>query len=72
MNTRNKEMHPTHMIFNFGLSDPNKMPLNEAIENDYLMQKSERHRLTTKYDILRSLVPLVNNYFVTMEEDEIN
>ena len=33
------------------------------------MWKSEQHRLTTKYDIMRSLVPLIKHYFVTMEED---
>ena len=34
------------------------------------MWKLEQQRLTPKYNILRSLVPLVKHYFVTMEEDE--
>ena len=33
------------------------------------MWKPEQHRLTPKYDILRSLVPPVKHYFVTMDED---
>ena len=48
----------------------NELPLGEDIESAYLMWKTEKHRLTTKCDILRSLVPLVNHYFVTMEEDD--
>ena len=40
----------------------------EAIEIVYIRFKSEQHRLTPKYDIMYSLVPLVKNYFVTMEE----
>ena len=34
------------------------------------MWKSEYHILTPKHDILRSLVPLVNHYFLTMEKDD--
>ena len=34
------------------------------------MWKSENYRLTPKNDILRSLVPLVKHYFLTMEEDD--
>ena len=37
----------------------NEMLLGEAIEIAYLMWKSEQHRLTLKYYILRSLVPLI-------------
>ena len=45
------------------------MPLGEAIESAYLMWKSEKNRLTPKYDILRLLVLLVKHYFVTVGED---
>ena len=38
----------------------NELSLGEAIE---------QQRLTPKYDIMRSLVPLVKKYFVTTEED---
>ena len=48
----------------------NKLRLGGAIESAYLIWKSEQHRLTPKYDIMRSLFPLVKNYFVTMEEDD--
>ena len=48
----------------------NKLELGEAIEIAYLMLKSEQHKLTHKSAILRSLVPLINHYFVTMEEDD--
>ena len=34
------------------------------------MWKSEQYILKPKYDILRSLVLLVNHYFVTIEEDD--
>ena len=37
----------------------NELPLIEAIESSYLTWKSEQYRLTPKYDIMRSLVPLV-------------
>ena len=47
----------------------NKMLLGETIESAYLPWKSEKHRLTPKYDILSSFVLLVKNYFVNMEED---
>ena len=47
----------------------NELPLGEAIESDYLMWKSEKHRLAPKYDILCSLLALVKKYFVTMEDD---
>ena len=46
-----------------------ELPLGEAIESSYLMCKSEQHRLTPKHDILRSLVPLLEHCFVTIEED---
>ena len=46
------------------------MSLVEAIESAYLMWNSEQHRLTPKYDIIRSLVTLVKHYFLTVEEDE--
>ena len=42
------------------------MSLGEAIESAYLVWNSEQHRLTPKYDILHSLVPLVKKYHVTM------
>ena len=45
------------------------MALVEAIESTYLMWKSEKHGLSPKYDILYSLVTLVNHYFFTIEED---
>ena len=48
----------------------NVIHLCEFIEIYYLMWKSEQHRPTPKYEILRSLVPLVENYNVTMEEDD--
>ena len=46
------------------------MLLCEYIESVYLTWKSEQHSLKLKYDILRSLVTLVEHYFVTMEEDD--
>ena len=48
----------------------NELPLGESIESAYLKWKSEQHILTPKYDILRSLAPLVNHYSVTLEEDD--
>ena len=48
----------------------NELPLGEAIESDYIMWNSEQHRLTPKYDIMRSLATLVKHYLVTMEEDD--
>ena len=33
------------------------------------MWKPEQHRMTSKYDIMCSLMTLLNQYFVTMEED---
>ena len=45
------------------------MPLGKAIESAYLVWNSYQHRLTPKYNILNSLVTLVKNYHVTMEED---
>ena len=44
----------------------NEIALGETIESAYLMWKSEQHRLTPKYDILRLLVTLVKTYFMTM------
>ena len=46
-----------------------ELKLCESVESAYLMWKSEQHILTPKYDILSSLMPRVNHYFVTMEED---
>ena len=47
----------------------NKLLLGEAIESDYLMWKSEQHRLTKKYEIMSSLLPLVKHNNVNMEEN---
>ena len=44
-------------------------PENEVYSSAYLIFKSEQHILTCKYGILRSLLPLVKHYFMTMEED---
>ena len=44
----------------------NELPLGEAIESDHLTWKSEQHRLTPKYDILCSLVPLEKHSFGNM------
>ena len=41
----------------------NELPLGEANESAYITQKSEQHKLTPKYEILRSLVTLVKNLF---------
>ena len=46
------------------------MPIGEAIESVYLKWKSEQHRMTPKYDILRSFVPLVENNHVTEDNDD--
>ena len=48
----------------------NEIPLGKSTAIDHITWKSEQHRLTPKYDILRSLVPLVKHYFVTMVEDD--
>ena len=48
----------------------NEVTLDKDIESACLVWKSEQHKLTHKYAILRSLVPLINHYFVTMEEDD--
>ena len=48
----------------------NEMPLDEDIVSYYLTWISQQHRLTTKYEILRSLFTLLKRYFVTMEEDD--
>ena len=45
------------------------MPLGEAIESAYLKWNLEQHILKPKYDIMRSLMPLVKHYFVTTEDD---
>ena len=71
-----KDIHPTQVVFILRFLPKwlfqyyNDLPLGESIESAYLMWKSEQHRLTPKYDIMRSLVPLVKHYFVTMEEDD--
>ena len=46
------------------------MPLGESIDIVFLVWNLEQHRLTPKYDILRTLVPLVKLYNVTMEDDD--
>ena len=38
----------------------NWLPLGESIEISYLMCNSEQHILKPKYDVMHSLVPLVN------------
>ena len=45
-----------------------EVPSVEAIEKAYLTCKPEQHRLTPKYYILSSFVPLVKHYHVTLEE----
>ena len=45
----------------------NKLPLGEATESPW---KSKQHRLIPKNDIIRSLVPFVKQYILTMEEDD--
>ena len=74
MNTGMKEIHHNHMIMvlwpDWLYKYPIELPLGESIESDYLTWNSEQHRLTPTYDILRSLVNPVKQYFVTMEEDE--
>ena len=47
-----------------------EIPLGEDIETAYLTWKSEQHRLTPKYEIICSLVPLVKHYFVNVKEDD--
>ena len=47
-----------------------ELPLGESIESSYFVLRLEQHRLTTKYDSLRSLVPLVKKYDANMEEDD--
>ena len=49
----------------------NKLLLGKEIKSAYITWNSEQHRLTTKYEIICSLLPLVKHYFVTMEEDYI-
>ena len=44
----------------------NELTLDEYTEIAYLVCKSEQHRLTPKYDIMHSLVPLVKHYNMTM------
>ena len=46
-----------------------ELTIDEAIESSYIMQKSEQHRLTPKYDIIHSFPPLVKHYHVTEEDD---
>ena len=48
------------------------MSLGEGIESAYLMLKTEQQRLTPKYDIMRSLVPLVKQYNVTIDDNKFN
>ena len=48
----------------------NEIPLGESIESDDLTWNTEQHILIPKYYILRSFVPLVKRYFVTIDEDE--
>ena len=40
----------------------NELPLGEDIESAYLTWKAEQHILTPKYNILCSLVPLVQHF----------
>ena len=46
----------------------NELSLGESSKSAYLVWNSEQHRLTPKYYIMTSLVPLVKYYNVTMEE----
>ena len=46
----------------------NELTLVEAIESDYLVWKSEQHRLAPKYYIMPSLVPPIKHYNVNMVE----
>ena len=48
----------------------NEMPLVEAIESAYLMWKSEQHRMTAQYEIMRSLLLLVKHFVVSIEDDD--
>ena len=48
----------------------NELALGEFIEIAYLTCKSEQHRLTPIYDILRSLVILLKCYYGSWEEDD--
>ena len=47
----------------------NEVALGEYIENYYLIWRSEQHRLTPKYDIIRSVVPHLKHYHMTMNND---
>ena len=47
----------------------NELNFGEAIESVSIVWKSEQHSITPRYDILRSLVPLLKYYTVNMEED---
>ena len=49
----------------------NDLPLGEYIESDYLVWRSEQHKLTPKYNSMCSLVTHVKHYIVTMEEEYI-
>ena len=46
----------------------NELKLDESSESAYFMWNSEQQRLTHKYDILCSLMPLVKNNFISIEE----
>ena len=50
----------------------NELMLGEAIENSYLMWKSEQHRLTPKYGILHPLELLVKKYLCLLRIMIIN
>ena len=69
-----KDIHPTQVVLILRFLPQwlfqyyNELPLGGSIESAYLMWKSEQHRLTPKYDILSSLVPLIKHYYVTLEE----
>ena len=46
------------------------MTSGATIESNHLISKSEQVRLAPTYEILRSLAPLVKQYFVNVEEDD--
>ena len=63
-----KKIHPPWVIMKYGLSGCFNISIKFCQVNQFFTLKSEQQRLTPKYDILCYLVPLVKQYFVTVEE----
>ena len=76
MNYGMKQIKPTWVFFNFWpqwlVQYYNEQTLGKANESVYLKWKSEQPKLTPKYEIFRSFVPLVKQQHLTLVNDDKN